>query len=200
MFKYIFGLFAVFIVIILGLSFYFRLDDLNSCGVKPDVSEKCKSVDAIVAISGGDTKSRTDEAIKLYENGWAKTLIFSGAAQDKTGPSNAIVMKEDAIKAGVPESAIFIDEYAATTKQNAINSQSIFAENDIKSVILVTSGYHQRRASLEFNRHTENVSIINHSTTSDSDWSSWWFISPRGWWLSTNEIAKIVVYYIEGLW
>ena len=43
--------------------------------------------DVIVAISGGDTDARTAEAVRLYKEGWGANIIFSGAAQDPTGPS-----------------------------------------------------------------------------------------------------------------
>lgn len=200
MIKFILGPIIVIVISVIGISFYLQLDDMSLCGQKPSDSANCNLVDAIVVVSGGNTNSRTNEAIELYKNGWAKTLIFSGAAQDKTGPSNAAAMKTVAVSAGIPESVIFLDEYATTTKQNAVNSQDIFLEQKIDSVILVTSGYHQRRASLEFTKHTKNVKIINHPTKTDSDWSSLWWTNPRGWWLATNEIAKIVVFYIEGIW
>lgn len=200
MIRFIVGPLVLILLSIVGLSFYFQLDNLKNCGEKPNSIIGCQSVDAIVAISGGDTDARTNTAIDLYKNGWAKTIVFSGAAQDKTGPSNASVMKNIAIKSGVAESNIFIDEYSATTKQNADNCDAIFKKEDIKSIILVTSGYHQRRASLEFNRHATGVKIINHPTRNDKDWNWAWFINPRGWWLATNEVAKTFVFYIEGIW
>jgi len=193
----IFGI--IFIVAtILGINFYLQIDNLAGCGEKPGTGTNCQKVDAIIAISGGDTTARTDEAITFYKNGWADTLIFSGAAQDKSGPSNAAVMKKNAISAGVPESAIKIDEYSETTKQNAENSKAIFTKNSINSVILVTSGYHQRRASLEFNRRASSVKILNHPVKSDKDWSMLWWMTPTGWFLAVSEIIKIGIFYIPG--
>ena len=40
----------------------------------------CRKADAIVVVSGGDTNARTDEAIKLYKEGWAPLIVVSGAA------------------------------------------------------------------------------------------------------------------------
>ena len=177
---------------------YLQLNDFGQCDPKPSFGENCQIVDAIVAVSGGDTDARANQAIDLYKNGWSKKLIFSGAAQDKSGPSNAAVMKDIAIKAGVPESNIYIDEYSETTGQNATNSQTIFVEHGIKRVILVTSGYHQRRASLEFNKRTGDVVILNSPVKSDQDWSFWWWLTPRGWWLAISEVVKIVVFYTSG--
>lgn len=191
---------AVFVVLtIFGLSVYLQPDDLKDCDKTPSVNSSCGLVDAIVAISGGDTDARADEAISLYKNGWSTKLVFSGAAEDKSGPSNAAVMKIRAINAGVPETAIFLDDNSESTKQNAENTQAIFAEHNIKNIILVTSGYHQRRASLEFNKHTQGVTILNHPTSTDKDWSFWWWASMRGWWLAGSEIAKIIAFYVVGV-
>ena len=132
--------------------------------------------DAIVAISGGETDSRATEAVKLYQDGWAPTLIFSGAARDSTGPSNAAHMKQLAIADGVPADAILIDETATNTIQNAEGVASISRDHQYHRVILVTSPYHQRRASLTFRRALDpSTGIINHSTT-DQTWrrSAWW--------------------------
>lgn len=188
---------TVLIALIVGLSVYLQPNDLRGCNDKLSQVAPCKPVDAIVAVSGGDTNARTDEAIRLYKAGWSDTLIFSGAAQDKTGPSNAAVMQTRAIKAGVPQTAIDLDEYSETTRQNAENTQSIFASRGIKSVILVTSGYHQRRASLEFNKRAQNVTILNHPVANDKDWSMWWWASPRGWFLSVGEVVKIIAFNFE---
>lgn len=168
--------------------------DTKECGVKPANKVNCQAVDAIVAISGGDTNARVDTAIELFKNGWSNKLIFAGAAKDKTGPSNAIVMRFRAIESGVPEEAIIIDEYSETTKQNATNTQEIFIDNDIRSIILVTSPYHQKRASLEFEKNT-NVSVFNHPVVDDKDWPLSWWTTPKGWLLAGGEIVKIAIFY-----
>ena len=189
----VFGIFMV-VATILGLSFYLQVNDLAGCGEQPGVGVVCQKADAIVAISGGDTDARTNQAISLYKKGWADKLIFSGAAEDKTGPSNAAVMQKNAIAAGVPASSILIDERSETTKQNAENSKKIFDENNMKSVILVTSGYHQRRASLEFNKIAGGVKIFSHPVKSDKDWSFLWWVTPTGWFLSVSEVVKVVIF------
>lgn len=200
MIRHLIFLFFVAIVAIIGLNIYLQPNDLKDCDNKPGVSNYCQPVDAIVAISGGDTEARVDEAIALYKNGWSKTLIFSGAAEDKTGPSNAAVMKTRAIKSGIPKSAIYLDERSETTNQNADNVQIIFSDHNIKSAILVTSGYHQRRASLEFKKSAPDVSILNHPAQNDRNWSIYWWMTPYGWWLTTGEVAKIVAFYLALIW
>jgi uncharacterized SAM-binding protein YcdF (DUF218 family) len=197
MIKAIISAVAALIIIIVGLTAYLGPDDLSSCGDQPVATNSaCAPADAIVAVSGGDTLARTDEAIKLYQNSWAPKLIFSGAAEDKSGPSNAEVMRREALAAGVPEQNILIEEYSATTKQNAENTQSLFQQNGIKSVILVTSGYHQRRAGLEFSSRSAGVVVRDHPVSHDDQWSAFWWLTPVGWYLAVTEFVKIMLFYM----
>ena len=198
MIREIIAIVAAVVIVVVGLSLYLSPNDLADCDARPSEKTDCQPADAIVAISGGDTPARTAEAIKLYINGWAPKLIFSGAALDKSGPSNAEVMRSQALAAGVPASDILIEEYGETTKQNAENTQDILADNSISSVILVTSGYHQRRAGLEFNKRAETVEVRNHPVASDRQWSAWWWLTPGGWFLAISEFIKIIAFYIGG--
>lgn len=186
-------------IVVSGLSIYLAPDGLSTCEATPTNKSDCQKVGAIVAISGGDTAARTKQAIELYQNGWADKLVFSGAALDKTGPSNAEAMKRQALTAGVSESAILTEETSENTQQNAAMSLSVFEENQINSVILVTSAYHQRRAGLEFGRTVgSSVRIVNHPVAEDKQWSQFWWTTPSGWWLALSEFFKIIVFYGGG--
>lgn len=197
MIKGIIAIVVVLAIMVIGLSVYLSPNDLAGCDMQPNEKSNCQSADAIVAVSGGDTPARTAEAIRLYKAGWAPKLVFSGAALDKSGPSNAEVMRSQALGSGVPSEAILIEEYSETTRENAENTQDILRANDIASVIVVTSGYHQRRAGLEFAKRTE-TDVRNHPVTSDKQWSAWWWLTPGGWFLSVSEFIKIIAFYIGG--
>ena len=194
----ILGVLVAFSALILGITFYLQPNNLAGCPTQPNGQGDCQKADAIITLSGGDTVARTEAAIKLYKNGWTDTLIFSGAAQDTSSPSNAVVMEEQAVAEGVPTSAILLDETAVDTQQNARNSESILVSRNIHTVILVTSGYHQRRANLEFQRQDKNITIIN-APTDDKDWNMWWWLRPRGWWLAGGELVKIIIFYANGV-
>lgn len=193
--KWLVSLPVLLVGFIIGLSLYLQPNSFMGCGEKPVADTVCDKADAIVVVSGGDTEARTAAGIALYQNGWADYVIFSGAAQDKSGPSNAATMMAQAQAAGVPASAILIDEEAVNTQQNATNTQTIFRARNFDDVILVTSGYHQRRASLIFNKITDDVVIRNYPVTHDDDWGWYWWITPRGWWLAGGEMVKIIAFY-----
>jgi uncharacterized SAM-binding protein YcdF (DUF218 family) len=132
--------------------------------------------DAIVAISGGDTVERMKEAVRLYEAGWAPKIIFSGAALDPSSPSNAKVMAVEAEARGVPKTAIILDETSVNTEANATDVAKIILNNKFTKIILVTSPYHQRRASILFRRALgDGITVLNQSSY-DMNWrrSDWW--------------------------
>jgi uncharacterized SAM-binding protein YcdF (DUF218 family) len=158
------------IMLVLGLIGFFGL------GFYLSPQSKLAKADAIVAVSGGDTAARTAEAVKLYKEGYSSHIIFSGAALDPNSPSNAKAMSVIAQKAGVPSSAIELDETAMDTRQNASGVARIVNKDDYRSIILVTSPYHQRRVYTLFRRSLgNNFTIINHSSV-DKEWrrSHWW--------------------------
>lgn len=176
---------------IVTLDLYLTPDGLKGCSA-PAESGDCEKADAIVAVSGGYTSVRAAEAISLYQNGWGDYLIFSGAARDETGPSNAEVMKQQALQAGVPESVIIVEDLSRTTHQNAEQTQEILDQYHIQRLIVVTSPYHQRRAGLEFAKRVgDGVTIVNHPAADDPDWPWYWWATPRGWWLAGGEVVKI---------
>lgn len=177
----------------LALTFFFGIGYYLS---PQDILTKA---DAIVAISGGDTEARTSEAVRLYQDGWAPVIIFSGAALDTSGPSNAKAMATAAMKAGVPEKAIMLDEVSANTRQNAADVAGIVRDQHYSSIILVTSPYHQRRASIAFRRELgSGVAILNHSSV-DQDWRrSHWWATDYSRTLTISELQKVAYELISG--
>lgn len=178
---------GLFLLVIVGVPYYLGPAD------------ELQKADAIVALSGGDTEARTAEAITLYQQGWAPSLIFSGAAKDLKGPSNAEVMRRSAIAAGVPAEKIEIDKFGADTIGNAEGTTQIIRSRGDKRIILVTSKYHQRRAWLEFKKLLgSEVAIVNHPTTHDHRWptKSWW-LHPDTLWLGFVETIKTTYVWVR---
>ncbi len=155
------------------------------------VKDEPKNADAIVAISGGDTNARTLKAVELYKAGLAPKLIFSGAAEDPNSPSNAFIMRRTALRNDIPESAIEIDEAAKDTKGNANGIRKLIGES--KTIILVTSEYHQRRAAKVFARELGPTIELINQPAEDKHWGqkTWW-LTPYGWWISTTEPIKLL--------
>ncbi len=198
-FKIIIAVLLFFAIVIFAIDRYLGPDDLARCDTSPSSRSGCGEADAIVAISGGDTAARADEAIRLYKNGWGNYLIFSGAAADKSGPSNAQVMQERAIDAGVDPNVIIVEENSENTIENAEQTTNIFKTHDIKSAILVTSGYHERRALIEFHRRALGVEVRAHPVAEDKQWSRTWWLTPAGWGLAIPELIRSLILSTGGV-
>ncbi len=179
-------LLVAFVVMLWGLGYF----------LSPQ-SKLAKS-DAIVAVSGGDTTARAEEAIKLYRLGWAPHIIFSGAALDPNSPSNAQAMKRIAISEGVPAASILLDEVSLNTTENALSVADIVKANNFDQIILVTSPYHQRRASMEFASRLPDTKILNHSAP-DQRWRrSHWWATGYSTALTLSELQKVLYVWWSG--
>lgn len=146
--------------------------------------------DLIVVVSGGDTDARISEGVKLYLQKWAPKILFSGAAASGD-VYNALAMERIAISKGVPAEDILIEENSKTTTENAEFSSKIINENNYKSIILVTSPYHQRRAYSEFRQALgKDFKIVNHSAKDDTWAKKSWWDNANARFLTFTEIMK----------
>lgn len=155
--------------------------------------------DAIVVISGDEQLARFREGLRLYRDGMGKYLVFSGAAQDG-GASNADVMRQLALEAGIPSSAIVDEPQAEDTWGNAIYTRPILEKRGARRIILVTSPYHVERAKLTFEAAYagSGIQIVAHAAP-DSEWRklSWWE-QPDTRRLTLSELEKLGYIFATG--
>jgi uncharacterized SAM-binding protein YcdF (DUF218 family) len=104
-------------------------------------------------------------------------------------------MRQQALAARVPSDAILLDEVSVNTADNASQVRPIVQQSGLKRLVLVTSPYHQRRASIEFNRQMGDIAtIINHPTSTDRYWNTnTWWTTPLGLWLGVSELFKVAL-------
>ena len=157
-----------------------------------DLSDPLEHADAIVAISG-DTGARAESAIALWKQGYAPVLIFSGGSSDPESVASAELMKRAAVAAGIPANAIVVEGTSATTEENAQRVALLMKTASLRSAILVTSPYHQRRAAILFEREFERASLsFRNHPADDPDWDAtlWWTREPSRS-LTLVELAKL---------
>jgi uncharacterized SAM-binding protein YcdF (DUF218 family) len=70
-------------------------------------------------------------------------------------------MKALAVSLGVPAEAIILEEKAANTYENVKFVKDILAGHQWRTILLVSSPYHMRRAALTFRKIAPGISIIN---------------------------------------
>ena len=190
--KLILRLVIIFLAVVLLLNTVLLPNDYKQCDFSSGTN--CPKAEAIVVLSGGDTRARTEHGVKLYKSGIADKIIFSGAAYQDGVPSNAKEMANIAFKSGVLQSDILVEEESRNTYQNAQFVKDTLDNFDFHKIILVTSAYHQRRANVEFHKFLGlSVTIYNFPLLEDKDWSKTWYLSPRGWYLAVRELGGLIL-------
>ncbi len=158
-----------------------------------------RTSDAIVVISGDEQMARFAEGVNLYEQGFGKYLVFSGAAYDN-GTSNADVMRGLAVDRGIPDSAILEEPLGEDTWGNAVYTRRVLEEHSLQSAILVTSPYHLRRAQVTFDAAYagSGIQLMVHAAP-DSQWRklSWWQ-QPETRRLTFTELQKLTYIFATG--
>ena len=124
--------------------------------------------DAIIVLTGG--KGRVEEGVRLFRESRAKFLFFVGV-----DPS---VRKSDLYrpKPGDPPSEnVILEKSSRNTLENSIFGRDLIVGNGIHSVLLITSRYHLKRASILFrNSLPKDITIIPHPVDSVNLKESWW--------------------------
>jgi uncharacterized SAM-binding protein YcdF (DUF218 family) len=91
---------------------------------------------------------RLFQAVRLYKQGRVKKLLLDGGAGDLYATTiEAPVIKKYLIQIGIPDSVILIEPRSRNTHENAMFVKPILdSAAPHGSYLLVTSGYHMRRA------------------------------------------------------
>lgn len=158
------------------------------------VEDPLARADAIVAVSG-DQGARTATAVDLWKRGFAPLIVFAGSSEDPASLPSAELMKREAVKLGVAAERVITEPSSATTQENVTRVTDLLRGRQIKQVILVTSPYHQRRASWLLARELEGTGItFRNYPARDEQWdaSLWWTREPSRS-LTLVELAKLGV-------
>ena len=91
-------------------------------------------------------RERINHAIELYRNGKARKIIFTGGRTYRRDLTEAAAGRAYAIKNGVPEGDILIEDRSHTTYQNMLNAKPLADANGLKKVLIVSDPIHMKRA------------------------------------------------------
>lgn len=92
---------------------------------------------------------RTLHAVQKYKLGVAPLIIGSGG-MGKNPPSEAEMITRICIDAGVPQSALLREDQSTSTLENVLFTGQILAQNNAKSILVVTDKYHLPRTLMTF--------------------------------------------------
>ena len=155
--------------------------------------------DAIIVLSG-DVEPyflRTKKAVELYKQGYAHYIIFSGYG---SGGDNAEFLSRIALHYHIPKQAIIIEPNARTTYENFFFSKPLILKHGFKSIMIVTSPYHQLRAYLVAKKLFKDTGVMIYNCASHAPQSSTGGLNNRirEAKFVMMEYFKIVGYYLLG--
>ncbi len=123
--------------------------------------------DAIVVFAGGVGESgkaggghleRLKQAVDLYKAGYAPSLVFSSGYVFSF--KEAEVMRALAVDQGVPPDRIVLEEEATNTHENVVFTHRIAQERHWRRILLVSSPYHMRRATMVWHKIAPEVTVV----------------------------------------
>ncbi len=136
------------------------------CAAPLKLSLPPAQADAIVVFAGGVGESgqagggyqeRVKQAIDLYKAGYARYLVLSSGFVYSF--REAEVMRALAVDNGVPASVIVLEQRAASTYQNVAFVNDILRDHRWRSILLVSSPYHMRRAMMVWRKVDPDVIV-----------------------------------------
>ena len=155
----------------------------------------------------GHGADRVTDALWLYRDGRVRRIIISGGsgAVLSVAHTEADDLGTLLRLAAVPPQDILLEERSRNTRENAKFTKELLAKHpDIKSLVLVTSAFHQRRALGCFAKvglHPQ--SFPGDFYTTDRSWTPDYWLVPDisaldRWSLLLHEMAGYIVYKVAG--
>lgn len=155
----------------------------------PDrVEDPATPTDAIVVLTGGSR--RLGVGLSLLMQGRGKKLFVSGVHR---GVDVAELLRVARQSPAEVECCIALGYAADNTVGNAAETQRWMAEQNFRSLRLVTASYHMRRSLLEFRNAMPGVAIVPHPVFPDPfQPTDWWRRGPAVW-VVVAEYSKYLV-------
>jgi uncharacterized SAM-binding protein YcdF (DUF218 family) len=172
---------------------------LTGLGAILVIADPIEKADAIVVLSGGD-KHRLQEAILLYQEKYAGTIILTETGSKVTGYDTDYSFEQRLalINAEIPPTAILITpNHANSTREEARAVRNMVGKN-MHSLIIVTDSYHTLRTRLIWREAfgDSGVKIIVRPDRGSWYKSNTWWLSRNGWQTTLLEYAKLGDYLL----
>ena len=155
------------------------------------------TVDAALVMSGDPGYERTTTASRLVLSGRARLLILTGG---EPGPGDSSAsLREWARHLGVSDAQIRTESVSAGTGSSMRAVKPILRAEGVRTIALVTSPYHQRRAFLTAVRvFGRGVRVFNYPARPSAWTPHRWWTTPGSRHIVVSEHAKLAYYALRG--
>lgn len=156
------------------------------------------AADAIVVLGGEMNPTRSAHAVRLYEDGRAPVVVFSGGEYKDLGIecSSARISLAAAEAIGLPEGVAIIAPEAQSTYDEAINLHKMVEERGWDSLVVVTDPFHTRRAARTFRTVLPETAIYMSAAPNPVHDPVLWWCSEVGLSSVLNELIKLGFYWV----
>jgi uncharacterized SAM-binding protein YcdF (DUF218 family) len=173
------------------------------------VEKPLDKADAILVLAGApDYKERTRKAAFLYNKGITRAVLLTNdgikagwSRKEQRNPSYFELAERALIAHGVPENAIeILPSQVSGTITEARLLRTIAVERRWKSLLIVTSPYHTRRALRTFEnvfaeKHVEtSIGLVPAEAGPQTPSAFYWWLTWKGWRDVGGEYVKSTYY------
>ncbi len=163
---------SILLILICIIIIIFNPVILNYFGKSLVYERRSNKADLIIVLSGGED-SRIEKAVELYDQKVAPKILMCGGGRFM-GDYYANFMGEFAHKLGVRRKNIIYEYDSLSTLENAKFSYPIVKDLNTKSVLLITSKYHTKRAYKIFKKYFPDIEVFIIGSDDNIDYNKWW--------------------------
>jgi uncharacterized SAM-binding protein YcdF (DUF218 family) len=183
----------LFVVVLCATVYFARHPILRFAAESWIVDEPSEHADALVVLSDDNFYAdRATHAAQLFREGVAPVVVASGR---RLRPNAGIseLMEHDLVERGVPrEKIVRLSHDADNTKEEAASVAQLAQEKHWKSIVVVTSNYHTRRARYIFGRVLPATTTVKVASARDGRFD------PERWW-EKRESIKLFARELAGM-
>lgn len=174
------------------------------------VSAPLDSADAIVVLSGSSTYvERTHKAAELYRQGRAPLVLLTDdhmrggwSTVQQRNPYFVERATEELIGQGVPAEKIRVAPGVASgTHEEALLLKEFTTTHGIRSILVVTSAYHSRRALRTMRGNFDGTGTTIGLEPVPPGWQTptpaFWWLHFQGWRSVAGEYVKLIYYWLK---
>ena len=140
-------------------------------------------------VASTSLNDRMTTAIQLYKDHLVKRILVSGGVGE-SGFNEALVMRDIAVKAGVPKKRVVVDSNGVSTNATVADTVPFFGADGWTRILAVSQFYHLPRIKLAYQRAGWNVLTVPAGTSAPI---------PQTPYSVVREIPAFWVYYLEAV-